>query len=145
VAEVPTSSVFRAGLVSAVALFGLAWLTDTYLSAHQASIVGGIGALVRDYPWVFALGVFIVCALTTSQSTSTRALVPIALGAGVARGSGCCSAEAGECDPSLRRELPHAGIRGALHGVDEAVPVQCVVEVRGQGHGVVIALAGGDA
>jgi hypothetical protein len=99
VAEVPTSSVFRAGLVSAVALFGLAWLTDTYLFAHQASNVGGIGALVRDYPWVFALGVFVVCALTTSQSTATRALVPIALGAGVARGSGCFQLRRGSAIP----------------------------------------------
>ena len=29
--EIPESSVFKAGIVSAVALFGLAWLTDTFI------------------------------------------------------------------------------------------------------------------
>ncbi|UNK70581.1 anaerobic C4-dicarboxylate transporter family protein [Microbacterium sp. H1-D42] len=86
VSEVPTTSVFRAGMVSAIALFGLAWLTDTFLSAHSEVIAETIGALVSAAPWVFALGVFLVCVLTTSQSTATRTIVPIGLAAGIPLG-----------------------------------------------------------
>lgn len=84
VSEVPGTTVFKAGMVSAVALFGLAWLTDTFLGAHSAQIASTVGSLVSGAPWIFALGVFLVCVLTTSQSTATRTVVPIGLAAGMA-------------------------------------------------------------
>jgi len=37
-------------------------------------------------PWIFAVGVFLVCVLTTSQSTATRTIVPIGLAVGLAPG-----------------------------------------------------------
>lgn len=86
VGEIPTMTVFKAGMVSAIALFGLAWLTDTFLSAHTDLIAGGVGGLVSAAPWIFALGVFLVCVLTTSQSTATRTIVPIGLAAGIPLG-----------------------------------------------------------
>lgn len=86
VAEIPTMSVFKAGLVSAIALFGLAWLTDTFLQAYSTEIASGVGDLVLVAPWVFALGVFLVCVLTTSQSVATRTIVPIGLVAGIPLG-----------------------------------------------------------
>ncbi|RKR76378.1 anaerobic C4-dicarboxylate transporter [Frondihabitans australicus] len=85
-AEVPTTTVFRAGMVSAVALFGLAWLTDTFLSHYTKEISSSIGGLVTSAPWIFAIGVFLVCVLTTSQSTATRTIVPIGLAAGIPLG-----------------------------------------------------------
>jgi anaerobic C4-dicarboxylate transporter DcuB len=81
--EVPKTTVFRAGMVSAVALFGLAWLTDTFLSHYTKEIASSVGGLVTAAPWIFALGVFLVCVLTTSQSTATRTIVPIGLAAGI--------------------------------------------------------------
>ncbi|CAM3257026.1 anaerobic C4-dicarboxylate transporter family protein [Nocardioides dubius] len=86
VAAIPEQTVFRAGMVSAIALFGLAWLTNTFITAHTDDIVNGIGDIVQDAPWVFALGVFVVCVLTTSQSTATQTIVPIGLTAGIAPG-----------------------------------------------------------
>lgn len=86
VAEIPTMSVFKAGMVSAIALFGLAWLTDTFLAAHSTLVADGIGSLVSAAPWIFALGIFLVCVLTTSQSTATRTIVPIGLAAGIPLG-----------------------------------------------------------
>lgn len=86
VADVPTMSVFKAGMVSAIALFGLAWLTDTFISAHLDLITDTVGDWVEAAPWIFALGVFLVCVLTTSQSTATRTIVPIGLTAGLAPG-----------------------------------------------------------
>ncbi len=86
VAEIPTMTVFKAGMVSAIALFGLAWLTDTFLGAHTKLIAEGVGGLVTAAPWIFALGVFLVCVLTTSQSTATRTIVPIGLAAGIPLG-----------------------------------------------------------
>lgn len=84
VADIPVQTVFKAGMVSAIALFGLAWMTDTFINAHLTAITDSVGELVQSAPWVFALGVFLVCVATTSQSTATRTIVPIGLTAGLA-------------------------------------------------------------
>lgn len=86
VADIPTTSVFKAGMVSAIALFGLAWLTSTFLDAHSELVSNGVGAMIDRAPWIFALGVFAICVLTTSQSTATNTAVPIALSAGMPLG-----------------------------------------------------------
>ncbi len=86
VKDVPASSVFKAGIVSAVALFGLAWLTDTFISAYETEIVDTVGGWVDSVQFVFFFAVFLVCALTTSQSTATRTIVPIGLAVGLAPG-----------------------------------------------------------
>jgi anaerobic C4-dicarboxylate transporter DcuA/anaerobic C4-dicarboxylate transporter DcuB len=86
VSEVPEQSVFKAGMVAAIALFGLAWLTDTFISANYDLIVDTIGGMVSNYVVLFALAVFLIAALTTSQSTATRTMVPIGLASGVAPG-----------------------------------------------------------
>jgi anaerobic C4-dicarboxylate transporter DcuA/anaerobic C4-dicarboxylate transporter DcuB len=80
---VPDSSVFRAGIISAIALFGLAWLTDTFISAWETEIVDTVGGWVSSFEAIFFLGVLLVAALTTSQSTATRTIVPIGLASGV--------------------------------------------------------------
>jgi anaerobic C4-dicarboxylate transporter DcuB len=86
VADVPGASVFKAGMISAIALFGIAWLTATFIAAHEEFIVTTIGGWVNNAVWIFALAVFLVAALTTSQSTATRTIVPIGLAAGLAPG-----------------------------------------------------------
>lgn len=86
VSEVSSASVFKAGITSAIALFGLAWLTDTFIQAHEEQIVDTVGGWVNSAKFIFFFAVFLVCALTTSQSTATRTIVPIGLAAGLAPG-----------------------------------------------------------
>ena len=64
----------------------LGWLTDTFLAAHSELIAESVGSWVQAVPWIFAIGVFLVCVLTTSQSTATRTIVPIGLSAGIPLG-----------------------------------------------------------
>ena len=86
VTSVPSMPVFRAGMVSAIALFGIAWMTATFIAANETLIVDTVGGWVDDYRFIFALSVFLVAALTTSQSTATRTMVPIGLAAGLSPG-----------------------------------------------------------
>jgi anaerobic C4-dicarboxylate transporter-like protein len=83
VADVPGLSVFKSGMTAAIALFGIAWLTATFIAAHEEFIVTTIGGWVTDYKFIFALAVFLVAALTTSQSTATNTIVPIGLAVGL--------------------------------------------------------------
>jgi anaerobic C4-dicarboxylate transporter DcuB len=86
VKNVPDQPVFKAGMMSAIALFGIAWMTATFIAANEEIIVDTVGGWVNNYVFIFALSVFIVAALTTSQSTATRTMVPIGLAAGLPPG-----------------------------------------------------------
>jgi anaerobic C4-dicarboxylate transporter DcuB len=84
VAKQPT---FSAGMTGAIALFGIAWLADTFIQAHQQQIIDALSSVVKDYQILFAIALFIVGALTTSQSSTTRAIVPIGLLVGLSPGA----------------------------------------------------------
>jgi anaerobic C4-dicarboxylate transporter DcuA/anaerobic C4-dicarboxylate transporter DcuB len=87
VSDVPSRSVFKAGMTAAIALFGLAWLTDTFIKAHQDAIVDVIGGWVQSVALLFAVATLVIAALTTSQSTATRTIVPIGLASGLSAGA----------------------------------------------------------
>jgi anaerobic C4-dicarboxylate transporter len=76
----------RAGYVAAVALFGIAWMADTFISANEETIIKPLGELIQTQPLLLAVALFLVAGLTTSQSATTNTLIPIALAAGLAPG-----------------------------------------------------------
>lgn len=76
----------RAGYVAAVALFGIAWMADTFISANEETIIEPLGKMIESNPLLLAVALFLVCGLTTSQSATTNTLIPIALAAGLAPG-----------------------------------------------------------
>ncbi|AVL95754.1 anaerobic C4-dicarboxylate transporter family protein [Microbacterium paraoxydans] len=87
-ADVPKQSTFPAGIVGAIALFGIAWLANTFVAANQTLIVDGLGSVVSGSSaflgaLLFALALFAVAMLTTSQSSATNAIVPIGITIGL--------------------------------------------------------------
>jgi len=80
---VVTQSTMTSGLIGLIALFGIAWLADTWISFNEAQIVDAMGGLVEDYRWAIAVAIFIVAALTTSQAAALAAIIPIGLVLGI--------------------------------------------------------------
>ncbi len=78
--DVARQPLISSGLVAAIALFGLAWMTATYLDNNPV-VISSIGDIVTSHPLFLAVALFLVCALTTSQSATTNAIVPIGLAA----------------------------------------------------------------
>jgi anaerobic C4-dicarboxylate transporter DcuA/anaerobic C4-dicarboxylate transporter DcuB len=74
--------VFGSGIVAILALFGIAWLANTFIEAYKPQLVTVLGQAVAAVPLAFALAVFIMAALTTSQSATTLTIVPIGLALG---------------------------------------------------------------
>jgi anaerobic C4-dicarboxylate transporter DcuA len=85
-ATVIEQPLLKAGFVAAVALFGIAWMADTFISANEETIIEPLGAMIEANPLLLAVALFLVCGLTTSQSATTNTLIPIALAAGLAPG-----------------------------------------------------------
>lgn len=83
-AQVLKADLLLAGLTAAVALLGIAWMVDTFIANNTETVVAPIGRAVASQPLFLAVALFIVCGLTTSQSATTRTVIPIGLAAGLA-------------------------------------------------------------
>ena len=82
--EVPKTTIFRAGMVSILALFGVAWMANTFIEANRDFFVETLGTLAQQFPIFLALALFFFAAMTTSQSSTTLVLIPIGLTLGIA-------------------------------------------------------------
>jgi anaerobic C4-dicarboxylate transporter DcuB len=85
-ADVPGTQIFRSGMISMIALFGIAWMADTFIANNEDAIVEALGSLAEQWPFMIAVAIFLVAALTTSQSASTRTMVPLGLALGIGAG-----------------------------------------------------------
>ena len=85
-ATVPTMTIFRSGMVAMIALFGIAWMADTFIANNEDAIVEALGGLAESWPFMIAVAIFGVAALTTSQSAATRTMVPLGLALGIGAG-----------------------------------------------------------
>ena len=81
--EVPKTATLRAGVVAVIGIFGLAWLGDSFISAHKDVIVPAIGDWTKVAPWTFAFGLFFASVLLYSQAATTRALMPLGIALGI--------------------------------------------------------------
>ena len=83
VAEVTRGDVFIAGMRAVIAIFGIAWLGDTFFGAHDAMLKSGIGEMVSMYPWAFAIALFILSVMVNSQGATTGTLMPLGVALGL--------------------------------------------------------------
>ena len=82
-ASVGKSSVFSAGMQAVIAIFGIAWMGDTFIQGHMDVFSGGIKDLVTSYPWMFAAALFVLSILLYSQAATVRALMPLGIALGI--------------------------------------------------------------
>lgn len=81
--QISKNEVFRSGMIAIVAVYGIAWMAETMFGAHMDEIKGTLGALVKDFPWAYAIVLLLVSKFVNSQAAALAAVVPIALGIGV--------------------------------------------------------------
>ncbi|MEZ8636973.1 anaerobic C4-dicarboxylate transporter [Vibrio cyclitrophicus] len=81
--DVPNGVVFKSGMVAAIAIFGIAWMSDTYFQYAMPQFKSGIVEMVTNYPWTFALALFIVSVVVNSQAATARMMLPVGLGLGL--------------------------------------------------------------
>ncbi len=84
--DVPGMPIFRSGMIAMIALFGIAWMADTFIANNEDAIVMALGSLAEKWPFMIAVAIFLVAALTTSQSAATRTMVPLGLALGIGAG-----------------------------------------------------------
>lgn len=81
--SIAAASTFRAGMVGFIAIFGVAWMTDTFFLQHKAFFISACADIVKAYPWLFALALFLMAALLFSQGAAVVALMPLGISLGI--------------------------------------------------------------
>ena len=89
--------VFRSGSFAVLLAFGLVWMVNTFINDQSSFITDNMSVLTNQYPWIFIIAIFLVGAITTSQSSTTMIMIPIGIVLGlpanviVAGWLACCS------------------------------------------------------
>jgi len=83
VSRVTEGSVFIAGIQAVIAIFGIAWMGDTFFQGNMELLSGSIKGMVTAAPWLFAFALFVLSILLYSQAATVRALMPLGISLGI--------------------------------------------------------------
>ena len=76
-------AVWQSGMVAVVAIFGIAWLADTYFANYMDEMKLMLADTVKEYPWSIAFVFFLVSVLINSQGAVVVAMLPLAYTLGI--------------------------------------------------------------
>ena len=77
-------AVWQSGMVAVVAIYGIAWLADTYFGNYLDEMKVMLSDVVTNYPWSIAFVFFLVSVLINSQGAVVVAMLPLAYELGIA-------------------------------------------------------------
>lgn len=77
-------NVFGSGMNAMVAIFGIAWMGDTFFNGNLAFFKEHIANVVTQYPFLFAIALFFMSIMLFSQAATVRTLYPLGIGLGIA-------------------------------------------------------------
>ena len=75
--------VWQSGMVAVVAIYGIAWMADTFFSNYLPEIQAMLENVVEHYPWSIAFVFFLVSVLINSQGAVVVAMLPLAYKLGI--------------------------------------------------------------
>jgi anaerobic C4-dicarboxylate transporter DcuA len=81
--EVTKASLFSSAASATISVFGVVWMSSTFMNNNAEVIEGTLGKMVSTYPWMFAVALFALSILLFSQAATTKALMPLGLTLGL--------------------------------------------------------------
>ena len=76
-------SIFPAGMQAVIAIFGIAWMGDTFINGNIGDLTASIEGIVTEMPWLFGVALFVMSILLYSQAATVRAIVPLGIALGM--------------------------------------------------------------
>lgn len=81
--EAAKGSIFSAGMQAVIAIFGIAWMGDTFINGNIAELKMSIEGIVTQMPWLFGVALFVMSILLYSQAATIRAIAPLGIALGI--------------------------------------------------------------
>jgi anaerobic C4-dicarboxylate transporter DcuA len=85
--QVAEASLFNSMATAVVSVFGVVWMSATFMLANQAQLESALGGISKAYPWTFSIAVYIMAAFMFSQAATTKTMMPLGLSLGLAHPS----------------------------------------------------------
>jgi anaerobic C4-dicarboxylate transporter DcuA len=82
-AQVTKASLFMSAGQATIAVFGVVWMSSSFMEHNYIVIKNTLGDLVSAQPWTFAIALFALSILLFSQAATTKALMPLGLSLGM--------------------------------------------------------------
>lgn len=82
-AAVTKASLFASAGQATIAVFGVVWMSGTFIDNNYEEIEASLGGMVTAYPWLFAMALFGLSMLLYSQASTVKALMPLGLALGL--------------------------------------------------------------
>jgi len=64
-------------------VFGVVWMSSTFMTHNFEVIQQTLGNVVSSFPWLFAVALFLLSMLLYSQASTAKALMPLGLSLGL--------------------------------------------------------------
>lgn len=81
--EVTKMSLFSSMATAVVSVFGVVWMSATFMAHNDLVIKNFLKELVTAYPWTFAIAVFALGVLMFSQAATTKTMMPLGMALGI--------------------------------------------------------------
>jgi anaerobic C4-dicarboxylate transporter DcuA len=81
--EIVKSNVFSSGIQAVIAIMGISWLGDTFITTNKEEILVAVQAQITQEPWKFSLLLFLMSILLVSQTATIRAVMPLGIALGL--------------------------------------------------------------
>lgn len=78
-----SGNVFAAGMNAMVSIFGIAWMGDTFFNGNIEFFQEHISSIVTQYPFLFAVALFLMSIMLFSQAATVRTLYPLGIALGI--------------------------------------------------------------
>lgn len=76
-------AVWQNGMVAVIAIYGIAWMSNTYFDNYKPEMQSMLTDLITAYPWAIAFAFFIVSVLINSQGAVVVSMLPLAYSLGI--------------------------------------------------------------
>lgn len=83
VGKAVSGNIFQAGMVAVVAIFGIAWMGDTFFTGNMEFFRTQISHIVTQYPYLFSVALFLMSIMLFSQAAAVRTLYPLGIALGI--------------------------------------------------------------
>lgn len=81
--EALKGSIMRGGIMAVISIAGVSWLGASFFEANRGHIVMGLSDLIRQHPWMFAAGLFVLSNLLFSAAATVAIFMPLGLALGL--------------------------------------------------------------
>jgi anaerobic C4-dicarboxylate transporter DcuA len=80
---VSKTNLFTSMATAVVSVFGVVWMSATFMLNNQIVIKNVLEGFVTQHPWTFAIAVFALGALMFSQAATTKTMMPLGMTLGL--------------------------------------------------------------